>query len=170
VATGFVAGQILTADDLNAWLPVSAVKLAGTTKNAVGAVADDPDLTITLLPNARYFLVVNLGAIGPTGADIQIGYRRTGTVTQVSAREFDGPELATTTGVSTLVRHQKSGASTPDAPASYGTPAGNSGLIREAYWVDGGATGGTLTLQWAQAVSTVGDTVLTGYMVATRVA
>lgn len=172
MATGFAAGQSVTADALNAWLPVSAVKIASTSRNSTTVPADDPDLSVTLLANARYWVQVNLGVSGPTAADIQIGYKRTGTVTQVAVatgREFVGPPAAATSVTDTTMRNQKSATSQPDSTATYGTTT-TAANIREAFWVDGGTSGGTLTLQWAQGTSDVSNTTLTGYIVATRVA
>jgi hypothetical protein len=170
MSIAYVAGQLLTADDLNARQPITALKPTGTARTSTTVLADDPDLTVTLRAGYTYRIDVNLGVDGSAAADVQIGYRRTGSVALVSAstgREFVGPDSGSGSPASgTSVRMQKSGAAIPDAGAVYGTNT-VAGVIRETFWVVGG---GTLTLQWAQSVSTASATTLTGSLVATPLA
>lgn len=171
----YVAGQVLTAAEFNSWLPIIALKTAGLGRTSTAVLAADPDLSVTLLANCRYKVNVNLGFDGPAAGDIQIGYARTGTVVQVSAstgREYVGPDTGTASVVSaTSMRVQKATTATPDGGIAYGSTGGASpGVIREEFWVDGGASGGTLTVSWAQAVSNAATTTLTGSMTVQRVA
>jgi hypothetical protein len=171
----YVAGQVLTAAELNSWTPTVALKTAGLARNSTAVLAADPDLVVTLLANCRYRINVNLGFDGPAAADISIGFARTGTVGLVSSstgREYVGPDTGTASVVSaTSMRVQKATTATPDGGIAYGSTGGVSpGVIREEFWVDAGASGGTLTLTWAQAVSNAGNTTLTGAMTAQRVA
>lgn len=168
----YVAGQVLTAAELNSWLPVLALKTAATSRTSAPTPTADPDLSVTLLAGCRYRVEVNLGVDGPTAADIQINYALTGTVTQSGAatgRELVGPPTSVSSSTDTTMRNQKSGTSQPTTAVTYGTLT-TATVIREVFFVDGGASGGTLTLLWSQGTTNVSATSLTGAIVAQRVA
>lgn len=129
----------------------SAIKNADTNRASTIAPSNDPDLTVTLRPNVRYRVVAEIGATGATGGDIRVCWGTTGTIATVANRRVIGPAVATTDSAATSVRAQTGWALTTNV--QYGCDGVAAGLIQESFIVDGGASGGVLTLQWAQGTS-----------------
>lgn len=133
-----------------------AKQKSGTqTVSASTTPVNDADLTFTLAANAQYMLTAVLSATGTAAGDIKTNWAVTGTAAQVSNRSCVGPSInttdvtgaaaaATTVGVVRASMHDL----TTQVP--YGVDGAATSTIREEVWVTGGASGGTITLQWAQ--------------------
>lgn len=162
MALSWSAGQIITADELNARNPIRA-RMTGVFALAASSVVfqNVPGMVATLLPNRIYDVEMRLGAFGGNVTpDLKLDWAVTGDVALEVARSCWGPSInatdaqgvaaaAVTVGV---VRTSTNFVLT--SAVSYGVDAtGAAGAITETFTVTTGAVGGTLQLRAAQNVA-----------------
>lgn len=154
-AGSFTALQLLTAAQMNLLCPTYAVKSATQTVTNSTALVNDNDLTFTLLPNQTYQIDWNLEAASSAVAHgINIGYALTNTVAIV-ARQGIGPVAgAAAASTSTLVHAFGFNAV---SAVGYGTDTGTAAVWEKTIFT-AGASGGLVTLQFAQNTAGAGTT------------
>lgn len=159
----FLSGQRLTADALNALLPVSAVKAADTSRASNATPSADPELTITVTAGRTYMIEADLAATGSTAGDIQYQWSFGVGITATSSHVL-GPAVAMTNRDSTDVRTRQVA---PTTAGGLGVEAASS-TTRIRFSVTASATG-VISLLWAQSTSNATATVLLAgsYIVAT---
>jgi hypothetical protein len=145
-------GDDITADLLVSMLPMFAVKSSATTRTSTTTLADDPELTLTLAANAKYFVEFFLyyGAINAekfkTAWTVPSGV----TGTRATLGPGSTANQASMDNVS-----MRAGAHLYTTSATYGTRDDNTGpcLAYETSIVITGASSGTLAVKWAQGTS-----------------
>jgi hypothetical protein len=144
-------------------------KASTQTVTASTTPVNDADLVFTLLPNISYRVSMALSptstaATGGTGG-LRTLWAVTGTVTTTN-RLCTGPGINTTDATATaaaattvgITRASKHGTGTA---VTYGVLSSATSAVAEDFVASGGASGGTLTLQWAQNTAS-GTTSLEG--------
>lgn len=177
----FASGAVLTAAQLNALAPTYVLKQATETVTNSAALQNDDELLVALSAGKTYLIKVSL-IVGTSVAtsDFKCAYTTSGTLSHVGSRSCHGPSISTTDqGASAaaattvgVVRH--SGGHGLGTAVSYGNDgAANTSAIDEEFVISGGASGGTLTLQWAQntaAGATTASVIAGSYMIAQVIA
>lgn len=158
MAISWATGDSITASKLQDMVPVYAVKNGDTSRASTITPTNDADLTLTLRPGVTYRVVAEIGCTGATAGDIRLCWAVTGTITTITNRRIIGPQVATTDSTATSVKIQTGWALTSNV--QYGTDGVAAGYIQETFIVAAGASGGVLTLQWAQGTSNATGTVL----------
>lgn len=177
----FVAGNVLTAAQLNALAPVYVLKQAAETVTNSAVLQNDDELLVVLAANKVYKITLNLVfGCSVNTADIQIAWNATGTLTHSGSRTCRGPSVATTDQGATAAAAvtvgvlRSSGGHALSTAVSYGSNGTqNTSAVEEALVISGGASGGTLTLQWAQnaaALATTTTVVAGSYLIAEVIA
>ena len=139
--------QVLTADASQSaglgWVngTVTLTKTAIQTIDAETTLQDVTELVLVLKPNTRYYVLVNARMISPAAADIDITFE--------AIAGTDYAQFRVGLAISDLVNF-----GTEDLQATSGV---NQSLF-VCGWLQTGAGGGTLQLQFAQNVSNAGDT------------
>lgn len=141
-------------------------KATNQTVTASTTPVNDADIVFTLLPNISYRVSLVLSPTATTTGSLRTVWAVTGTVTGTN-RSCTGPGVNTTdpqaTGAASttsgVTRASKHGLTTTQV--TYGILAGTTSAVTEDVVVSGGASGGTLTLQWAQNTA-AGATTLEG--------
>ena len=113
---------------------------------------NDDDFVVTLAANQIYKISLHVVATGAAAGDIKIAWAVTSTVTAKTNRHSDGPGTSTTDSGNSAAQ-RASGAHGLTTSVTYGTDGTNGSKIVEDFLIDGGASGGTLTMQWAQNTS-----------------
>ncbi len=173
--TPFVAGNVLTAAQLNALLPVYVIKLATETVNNSAVLQNDDELVVALSAGRVYRVDLFMQVGGATIPDIQVKWTNTGTMTQVGSRICMGPSInttdvsatsaaATTVGV-LACRTVSFSTSTP-----YGTDTTTTTAIHETMLISC-TVAGNLQVQWAQNVANASNTTVQAgsYLIATPI-
>ena len=167
-----VAHTPATAAAYNALIPKYLVQgsdqaITGTTltdHNTFAAISIAADETWQLL---FYFFADAAADVD----DVKTQYALTGTLTFPSVRRFAvGPNLAVTVDPVNVTADFRARTPTTSVPFGVGTSTSNVTNWHEAFVVAGGASGGLLTLQWAQNTATSGATTMRAgsYMVGHR--
>jgi hypothetical protein len=145
-------GDDITADLLASMLPMFTVKSSATTRTSTTTLADDPELTLTLAANAKYFVELFLcyGAIN--AEKFKTAWKVPSGVT--GTRFVMGPGSSANQGSMDNVS-MRAGAHLFTTAVTYGTRDDNTGgcLAEEKAVIITGASSGTFALQWAQATS-----------------
>lgn len=152
------AGQIITADLLNAPLQTTVVKGALTQQTSNTVLANDSELFVDLAAGRVYEITAIILAGGPAAADIKLAWATTATLVQLGARTHLGPGT-TATDVTVAGSVRLNAGSVLATVVPYGTDGANIGHIEERFVVQC-TVAGRLTLQWAQNVSTASPTTL----------
>lgn len=153
----FAVGDKWTAADARSVRVMYLKKAANETLTTSTTLQNDNDIVLTIDPGTVYRVELVFAATGPTGADIKLAWAATSTVTSPTGRHCIGPDTSITSIATTSVRASATHGLTTSV--SYGTDGSGPSAIREDLIVDGGASGGTLTLQWAQNASSGTTTV-----------
>jgi hypothetical protein len=150
------AAQRATADLLTSMLPLHAAKTSATSRASTTTITADPDLQLPVEANAEYLIHFYFRISGTAAADMDIqfttpfgctgSYSVTGRLAGSSAADTDP---RTSTRIAFNVETQFSTPSTAVAQVSHG--AGR--LIT-------GPNAGTLSIDWAQTVSSATASVL----------
>lgn len=160
----WASGETITASALQDMIPILKVKTSATSRASTTTVTADPDLVLTLRPNVTYLCTLSISAIGDAAGDIDIAYSVTGTVTETPlvGRVFRGMADGGGNPASTSsMRTDGAVTSTITTEQTYGVHATSRNNITETFVVSGGASGGTISLVWAQNVSNVTATQVT---------
>lgn len=167
MSLAWAAGQVLTADEMNARLSLFVDKSAGAQSVVSSTVfVDDTALQLTLLPNRTYDVRCQLSVTGAATGDIKLQWSLAADLTLVVKRAARGPTIGTTdvTGGSaaatTVGVNRASSAHTQGTTNSYGLDAANASDVVEEFTITTGAVGGLLKLQWAQRTSDAVATVV----------
>jgi hypothetical protein len=166
----FVAGNVLTAAQLNALSPVYAIKSANQNIISSATLTNDTDLKVTLVTGVTYRVEVRLSAFSAvTTNDIRVGYTFSGTTGGTGVRAVFGAQIATADVTATLMKAQAGFALT--SGVTYGLDGLNNCGIWEDFIITA-TVGGVLQLQWAQAaIIATNTTVNSGsYIIATPIA
>jgi hypothetical protein len=147
------AGDVATKALLDDRELLSAFKNGNQTVNNTTTNVTDSALTLPLAANATYHVSAMFIVYGPTAAD----WKALWTFPSGAAgiRFTQGPSTATTTVRNTQIKFPTASLGTS---LTFGTDGSEPSAIREDIWLDTSSTAGNLTLTWAQAVATVGDT------------
>lgn len=151
----FTLLEKLTSAKMNLLCPVLAVLSADQVYTNTTTPASATDLTFTLLPNQIYEIALHAGATSSaTGHGVGLQWTTTGTVAlSTGLRRGNGPSTAGTTQSTSTSMH--SFLYNALGVVTYGTDTAaiGSGVagIDEFLTVTGGLSGGTITLQGAQA-------------------
>ena len=168
----WTAGQRITAALLLAAQPATYYKAATTSRSSMTTLADDPDLTVTLDASATYTIEMVLSYAALTAAGFQTAWSVSAGVTSVN-RSVDGPGSSAADASADNIS-MRSGVHNYATAVSCGTRnSGSNQLVAvERALVTTDTTGGTVTLQWAQATSNATATLLSvsSYMTVTRIA
>lgn len=148
----FLAGQVPTADELNALLPVLSYKTGDTSRASTTTASADPDLVVALDANSLYEWVLVVRASG-NGGDIKIAFTAPSGASMVQ-RTSHGPDLGTADATNTNVRMTSGHAAATEL--SYGLTTANC-LVMERGLLDT-SSAGNLTMLWAQDSSNVNAT------------
>jgi hypothetical protein len=171
----FVAGNVLTAAQLNALAPVCKFKQSTQTSTTT-TIASDTELTVTLTAGKTY--LITLRAIcGVTAAgDIKMQWLRTGTLNHVGSRMCTGPSINTTdvsgtaAAATTVGVLRRSGGHSLTTAVNYGLDGTSTAAVEETFAIQVDVTG-DLTLQWAQNAASGSSTVVAGsYLIAEVIA
>jgi hypothetical protein len=166
--TPFVAGNVLTAANLNALLPVYVIKQATETVTNSSTLQNDDELVLSL-PTGRVYHIRCVLICGITAAqDIKTAWSTTN-VTHVGSRSCRGPGVSTAGVGDTTMR--SSGGHALTTAVSYGLDGTSTSYIDEEFIVSTSGTG-TVQLQWAQnaASAATSATVVSGsYIIATPI-
>jgi len=153
----FVAGNVLTAAQMNLLAPVYVIKQADQTVSASTTLVNDSELALSFsTTGVTYYVETRLGFTAPTAGDIKVAYARTGTLTQMAVRSVLGPTLGTTDNSNTAVVMQHGYALA--SAVSYGGDGTHTGYLEEKFFIRVDVAG-ILTVQWAQAAAS-GSTVV----------
>lgn len=154
----FSAGQVITADLLNAPLQTTVIKGALTTVTSNVTLANDSELFVDLATGRTYEITAVILAGGPAAADVKIAWTNTGTMVQLGARVSLAPGLGVVavTGAATV---RIDGGNLLTTAVPYGTDGVGIGHIQEKFIVSV-TSAGRLTLQWAQNTSTASATTI----------
>ncbi len=158
----FVAGEVLTASDVNTYLtgPSFAIKTADEIVNTSAVLQNDDHLVIAMPVNKNYLLTAWLLTAGAVGADLQIAFTfpANATVTHsITGMAAIGPTSASASTEMTYAGAAED-TSSPTVTVTAGTESTSvfSGLFISGY-VTTAATAGNLQLQWAQSNSTASN-------------
>lgn len=149
----FTAGQAVTAAQLSLLCPVFAVKASTQSVTNSTTLVNDSDIVFTLSANVRYLIEANLVAQSSavTGG-LRLAWAVTGTVAAVASgqeRMVQGSaDTATAAPDSMLVQMRAFTLATNNDNTM--STANSNYYVREVLLLDGGASGGTLQLQFAQ--------------------
>lgn len=172
----FVAGNVLTAAQLNALAPINVFKQSTQTVSASTTLVNDAELAVTLTAGKTY--LITLRAIcGVTAAgDIKMQWARTGTLNHVGARMCTGPSINTTdvsgtaAAATTVGVVRRSGGHSLTTSVNYGLDGTSTAAIEETFAIQVDVTG-VLTLQWAQNAASGTSTIVAGsYLIAEVIA
>lgn len=126
-------------------------KAANESVTSSTTMQDDNDLVgIVLAPNQVYKVDFFPAATGAAAGDVKFAWTVTGTVAGLGTRTCLGSQTGTTDVTNNAVRSSRHNLTTSVA---YGVDGTATGMVWEAFLVEGGTLGGTLTLQWAQNTS-----------------
>jgi hypothetical protein len=145
-------GDDITADLLASMQQMFAVKSSATTRTSTTTFADDPELTLTLAANSKYFVEFFLyyGAIDAEK------FKTTWTVPSgvTGTRTAMGPGSSANQSSMDNVS-MRDGVHLYSTSATYGTRNDNTGpcFAYEHSVVITGASSGTVAIRWAQATS-----------------
>lgn len=157
-ALNFTAGQLVTAAELNLLVPIYVLKGSNQVVTNSTVLVNDNDITFTLAPNQSYAVDINLQVVSSaTAHGISVGYAVTGTVAIV-ARSGVGPGLGT---ANTRLTTMNSVSFTNLGALTYGTDSQTSQVWEKLVFTSG-ASGGTVTMQWAQATAGAATTTTVG--------
>lgn len=148
----FFAGQRVRASQLNIISPLIAKKPADTPRASVTALADDPDLTVAVEPNAVYSFEMFLGTLAVPAADVAVAFTKpAGSV--LSWGTF-GAHWTDAASPPTLLENSYSSNDTATTSSTkfYAGNGANCSAIAKGTLTTGTA-GGAFTLQWAQVAS-----------------
>lgn len=162
-------GAKLDAADFAAVYPLYVKKSAAETLTSNTTLQDDNDLSIAIAAGQIVRVELLLAVSGPASpGDVKVAWSAGGTLTSPTGRHCIGPDTSITSIASTTVRASATHGLT--TAVTYGTDGSGPSAIREDFIIDGGASGGTLTLQWAQNASGTTTTVqANSYMLVTEV-
>lgn len=148
--TPFVAGNVLTAAQLNALLPTYVVKQGAESVTSSTTFQNDDELFVSLTAGRSYLVRCALIVNGATGGDIKTAWTTTGTITLTGQRICQGPGVSTTTAADTTAVMLMTNALTNTL--IYGTDGSLHNGVMEEFMVSC-TVSGVLTLQWAQNAS-----------------
>lgn len=153
----FTSGEELLAAKMNLLCPVLAVLSSDQTYTNTTTPASATDLSFTLLANTTYVLELHAGATSSaTGHGLALAYTTTGTVALGSGlRLGNGPSTSGTTQSTSTSMHAYLYNALGAVTYGTDTAAISSGVsgITEYLTLVGGLSGGTITLQGAQATA-----------------
>lgn len=161
MAIAFTAGQLVTSNQLNLLAPLYAAKASNQSVTNSATLVNDNDIVFTLVANQVVHVQAHIVAqSSTTSAHVRLAWAVTGTVAGVNATR---PRM--------VAGSADSGAQPPDAMSvqmrsftlgtnnlNVITTANSDYYIQENLLVTGGASGGTLQLQFAQFTAVAAQT------------
>jgi hypothetical protein len=145
-------GDDITADLLASMQQMFAVKSSATTRTSTTTLANDPELTLTLAANSKYFVEFFLyyGAINAEKFKTAWAVPSGVTGTRSTLGPGSSADQSSVDNIS-----MRTGAHLYTTAATYGTRDDNTGpcFAYETSIVITGASSGTLAVQWAQSTS-----------------
>lgn len=141
--------------DIDKWKSVYVLKGSDQSVTSSITLISDSALVVTLAANRTYVVEAVLGVTGATAGDVRTAWLVSGTVVAVGSRTAIGPEVAEST-IGYVVASRAS--LTTALIFATGLPL-ETGIV-DRFVVSGGASGGTLTLRFAQGTSSVTSTVM----------
>jgi hypothetical protein len=162
VTISFSVLQQVTAAQLNLLCPMTAVKASTQSVTNSVTLVNDNDIVFTLLANTRYMVEANLVAqSSATTGNLRLAWAVTGTVAAVASgqeRMVQGsPDTATAAPDSMLVQSRAFSLGTNNLNTM--STASTNYYVREVLLLDGGASGGTIQLQFAQFTAVASNAV-----------
>jgi hypothetical protein len=155
----YLTGMRLTADLLSSGQTIYVLKASDTSRASTTTLADDPELSISLEADATYFVMVEIRATADAAGDIKTAWNASAGVSTAGGRCVEGPG-STQSETNHDNISSKWGQHGFTTSITYGArPSSNGFHFREHAVVDT-TTGGTITVQWAQAASSVTATVV----------
>ncbi|MEV1006135.1 hypothetical protein [Streptomyces sp. NPDC049881] len=148
MAVGYLPGDLLYAEDLNAWLPYSLSK-AVTEQRSSTSITADAELALTL-PVGTYHVMMRISIASDSnvaGGGVQTRWSLTSGTTLMGFRHTSGPAPNTTSPSSQSARRSVNGVGTALA---YGAGDGFTNLEEWAR-VSVPSGGGTVALLWGRA-------------------
>lgn len=154
----WTASELLTGRKFQSRRLVVSFKNGRQSYSSTVSLQSDADLKLVIPSSATYLVEANFGSTGNTAADINYGWDVTGDPTIV--RTTQAMTLAgTTSSDTTIITVAQTVSASPSGTAL--TPAPCS--VREKLIVTTGSAPATLTLRWAQNVSSGSNTTITDY-------
>lgn len=160
MSLSFTAGQLITANELNLLVPLFARKASDQSVTNSATLVNDNDITFSLVANQTYMIELHGIGVSTTSnaPGIIIQWTLGGTLTGLGRNSIgpSGPAINTLAN-KTTARFE---ASTTGGGSGtfYGVDLTNLTSFYDIIVVSSGASGGTVTLQWAQAVATTSTT------------
>lgn len=154
----WVAGEDITADQLNAMLPKVVRKTADTSRASTATPSADPELQITLDANAVYVWDGWLKYFADPAGDLQIDF----TAPSGTLGEWVGFGAGSSTSGAAATTGYLIRTETNDIMQSrsyYGTTNGTHGVLLQGT-IRTSSTSGTFSLDWAQGSSDATATVV----------
>lgn len=171
MALTVTAGTPATATQYNALIPKYLVQGSDQTATTTTSANHNTFVGITIGAGETWAFDVYMDVDGPTAGDVKTSWVVTGTATLDTRRHTLG--MATTNTADANVQTVTGLQARSGAAVSYGTAPENGsvrGSIQEHMVFSGGASGGTITMQWAQATASGTTTMRAGsYLIGHRV-
>lgn len=147
-------GDLVTADLLDSMQPVYVAKGSDEARTSTTTLADDAELIITLAASATYYVQMEVGCSADAAGDIKTAWNLSAGIDTTGGRRVEGPGSTSNDANSDNVT-TRWGIHGFTTSITYGARTGAAGMhIRETAYVTT-STGGTITLQWAQATSSL---------------
>lgn len=167
----YLAGEILTADALNAWLPITVQKAATTARNTIVTEVADPDLVVPLPASTswdfRFVLFINSIANAAGDWSGHLEWMTGGTCTYSGYSVANSLASATSADMNAGPTIRLDGTS-PGLDLVFGASTTGTIAIIEGK-ISVSTTAGNLTLFWAQDSSNANDTQLLNGSFATAI-
>lgn len=176
MSLAFVAGQLATADALNALIPLFVTKTSTQSVTSSVAAVNDAELFLDLAAGRTYEVTCVLSAGGAPAGDIKTVWSTTGTITPICVRACFGPTRGTTDVIGAAAAAATVGVNaavtrTLTTEVDYGVDGSASSAILEKCVVQC-TVAGRLQLKWAQRVANATPTTVSSnsYLLAVPVA
>lgn len=153
-------GDKITAAWGNSTRTLYLKKAAAETVTSSTTLQNDNDFVFTIPANKVYLVEVELAVTAAAAGDIKLAWAVSGGVAGLGTRVCRGPAVGTTDPESGSMRSSRHGITTAK---EYGCDPTTVAAINERFFVETTTSGtsGTLTLQWAQFVSSATATTMT---------
>lgn len=147
------AGAVATKALLDDHEPLSATRTTSQSVNNSTVFVADNTLLLALAANATYHVSAVFVVSGPQAADWKLQW--TAPAGAAGTRFTHGPSTGATSVRANNINFRSAPLTTS---LTYNTDGSEASVVREEIWLTTAGTAGNLTLTWAQATATVGNT------------
>lgn len=155
------AGSVLTAAALNLLCPLFAIKASNQTVTASATLVNDNDIAFTFVANQTVHVQARLDyqSNTTTNVGLRAAWATTGTLAASARFCLGANDAAASTPDSMLMQSRPMAAINTNNLYATATVASTSLVAWEELIITTGASGGTLTLQWAEFTGTAATSV-----------